>query len=336
MHRLIQIFKNIRKQQYLSISYKGKYAFVGIGNHSINNLYPILNYLRLTLKYIVVKSLKNAKTIDANFPQTIGTIDFDVILKDPEITGIFISSQPESHFGLIKKSLQNNKNVFVEKPPCSNKEELLQLIDIEKNSTGFCMVGMQKRYSPAVCILKKKLNGKIISYNYRFLTGPYPEGNKMLDLFIHPLDMIVYLFGAFTIASIQKTKNSIFIHLLHNDFVGNIELSTEYSWNNAEENLMVNTKDGIYKMKNLDTLFFEHKSGSFFSIPLEKILPVTEKTTVLLNRNKFNPVMENNQLFTAGYYTEIKNFINLSEKSKAQNLSPLNELLLTYDLLDKM
>lgn len=34
-----------------------------------------------------------------------------------------------------------------------------------------------------------------MSYNLKYLTGSYPEGDAMLDLFVHPLDYVTFLFG---------------------------------------------------------------------------------------------------------------------------------------------
>lgn len=337
MNRIIKTLKNYRKQNYLKLRYLNKYAFVGIGNHSINNLYPVLNYLRVPLKYIVVSSSKNAALIDSNFEGVTGTNDYEKVLNDNEINGVLICADPQSHFALVKKALEKNKNVFVEKPPCTNEQELNELIDAENKSKGICMVGMQKRYSPTINTLKKNLSDNIISYNYRFVTGPYPEGDSILDIFIHPLDLINYLFGDFTIASIQVSKNdSYFIHLVHNGFVGSIELSTHYTWKNAEEKLIVNTTSGVFNMKNMDLLTFEKKAGKIFSIPIEKIKKTNECIQVLFNRNNFNPIFENNQLFTSGYFDEIKNFVNLCENIKAKNVTTLKDLKLTYKLISNL
>lgn len=338
MNKIINFLKNIRKQSHLMLSYQNKYSFVGIGSHSINNLYPVLNYLRVPLKYIVVRSSKNAKLIDDNFEGIIGTNDFKKVLNDAEVKALFICSQPQTHFALIKEALEHNKSVFVEKPPCTNEVELEELIKIEKTSKGFCLVGMQKRYAPIINIFKKAINNNaILSYNYRFVTGPYPEGDKVLDLFIHPIDLVFYLFGEYTIASIQVSKNdTYFIHLSHNGFIGSIELSTHYSWKNAEENLILNTTDGIYKMENMETLTFEKKSKTILSIPLEKIYKSDEYLQILYNKNSFNPILENNQLFSAGYYNEIKNFVELCENRKAKNSSPLESMRATFNLINKI
>ncbi|MDD3151882.1 MAG: gfo/Idh/MocA family oxidoreductase, partial [Bacteroidales bacterium] len=76
MQELIERFKNIRKRNFINAAPKGQYAFVGIGNHSISNLYPIINYLRVDLKYIVTHTKANAKLISDNFNDIIGTDNF--------------------------------------------------------------------------------------------------------------------------------------------------------------------------------------------------------------------------------------------------------------------
>ena len=337
MNSIIKKLKNFRKQSYLNLKYQGKYAFVGIGNHSINNLYPVLNHLRVPLKYIVVSSSKNASLIDSNFPGVIGTTDYESVLNDPEIKGILICADPKSHFDLVLKALKHNKNVFIEKPPCSTSAELNELIEAEQKSNGTCLAGMQKRYAPIVKELKKNAGNSILSYSYRYVTGPYPEGDIVLDLFIHPLDLIGHLFGEYKIASLQKSNDdTYFLHLEHNGFLGSIELSTHYNWKNAEENLSLNTSSGVYKMTNMDSLTFEKKSKTLFSIPIEKIKKTTETIEILYNRNSFNPVMESNQLVSSGYYDEIKTFIQLCETGKGNNITPLSAMQLTYKLIENL
>lgn len=65
IEHLIARYKHLRSVRQLSQSYKGKYAFVGIGNHSTNNLYPVLDYLHVGLKYICCKSPDKLPLIEA-------------------------------------------------------------------------------------------------------------------------------------------------------------------------------------------------------------------------------------------------------------------------------
>lgn len=340
MQSLVARLKNIRKQAYLKLNFSKKYAFIGMGNHSISNLYPVLNYLRIDLKYIVTQSSKNAETIDRNFPNVIGTNDLDAVLRDPEISGVFICVDPRAHFGLAKRVLQAGKNVFVEKPPCSTAEELNELIEIERESKGVCLVGLQKRYAP-VNLELKKYSKATCTYNYRFLTGSYPEGDPFLDIFIHPIDLACYLFGPAKVVSVLKQKRdgsiTIFLQLLHkNSTMGSIELSTFYSWKNAQEELTVNTSRGIYRSTNTENLLHEPKHGLIFNLPLEKILNKQSASIALIQRNTFNPTIENNQIYSSGYYSELSSFIKICETGKGSNHSTLSQCLNTYELISKI
>ena len=54
IHHLIDRYKRLRTEHFLRRSFPGSYAFVGMGQHSLTNLYPILQYLGVRLKYICV------------------------------------------------------------------------------------------------------------------------------------------------------------------------------------------------------------------------------------------------------------------------------------------
>ncbi|MBW8051209.1 MAG: Gfo/Idh/MocA family oxidoreductase [Cytophagales bacterium] len=76
-----------------------------------------------------------------------GTDNLDMILKDDEVKGVFLCSDPAVHFDLTKKILLANKSVFVEKPPCLTLDELEELKRTEEKTGQVCLVGLQKRYS---------------------------------------------------------------------------------------------------------------------------------------------------------------------------------------------
>jgi len=338
IRNIIKRVKNIRKQKYLSKRSNLKFAFVGIGSHSINNLYPIINYLRLDLKYIVTKSQKNADLVEQNFSTSIGTNDLEKVLADDEVSGVFICSNPNTHFNLVKKSLQANKHTFVEKPPCSTLKELESLIETESASKGSCLIGFQKQYAPGYTLMKTKINDPC-NYNYRFVMGMYPEGDPILDLFSHPLSLLIFLFGSVKDSNISVSSSkgnlTVFLQLTHeNNTIGSIELSTDYSWKNAKEQLIINTKEGIYEIKNTDELIFSPKEKSIFKVPKEKIFNTQNTSTILKQRNNFNPIIENNQLYSSGYFSEIENFVKICNSKNGVNKSSLASCQDLYTLID--
>ncbi|MDR2836006.1 MAG: Gfo/Idh/MocA family oxidoreductase [Bacteroidales bacterium] len=340
MDNIIEYLRKIRKQAQIKSKYRAKYAFVGVGNHSINNLYPIIDYLHIPLKYILTKTPETAKIINKNNCFIEVTTNFEKVLNDSEIKGIFISASPKSHYELVKKTLQNNKNVYVEKPPCLSILELLDLIETENKTNNFCVVGLQKRYSECTKILSRKLKlPNVISYNYRFLVGDYPEGDNIFDLFIHPLDLVCYLFGNYKIISMAKTNfnnDSVFLQIRHNNIIGNIELSTQYSWKTPLEHLIINTNSGIYEMQNHQILTYENKPGTLFSIPKDKIINFVPERKILFNGNTFLPIFATNQIVSQGYFSEIQTFADLCEGNKTVNKSNLSSLKNTFNLISEI
>lgn len=45
LNNYIERYKSIRRMSWLKRIYTDKYAFIGLGNHSISNLYPVIDYL---------------------------------------------------------------------------------------------------------------------------------------------------------------------------------------------------------------------------------------------------------------------------------------------------
>ncbi len=341
MNNIIERYKKIRKKGLLEKKYKGKYAFVGIGSHSLNNLYPILDYLKVDLKYIVAKSDDTLELIRNNFNTIIATSELSLVLNDPEIKGVFVSANPTAHFSLAKQIIASNKNLFIEKPPCSNLLELNELIALQQKSNGTSLAGLQRRYSPVYTILKNKVNDANY-YSLTYKTGAYPEGNELLDLFIHPLDAAFYLFGKGRIEHINviKSKSSVvyLAHIIHaNGVIGTIEFSTDYSWTEAKDELIVNTQKGEFRTENTSKLVFSSKPKTLLNIPLEKVKSFLPQTTTLFQQNNFLPVKMHNQLYSSGYFGEIETFLQMCEKSgRAKNRSAFNQLLVTFEALETL
>jgi len=120
--------------------------------------------------------------------------------------------------------------------------------------------------------LRKRLRKeKVTSYNAKYLTGAYPEGNAVLDLFIHPIDTLIYLFGKAQIVGMERKGGTIMLILRHENASGVVELSTDYTWTAATESLTVNTAKGTYETSQMETLTFRPKNGTILGVPREKV-----------------------------------------------------------------
>ncbi len=342
LQKIIDRYKSQRKTTYLNSldRYQFKYAFLGTGYHSISNLYPCLENLNVPLKYIYSRQVGNANKLSQRFPGCIGTDSVKGIFADPEVRGVFISVKPFQHFDLVKQAFQSNQNVFIEKPVCNNSRELAELIQLQGNA--ICLSGLQKRFCLINQLLKKfNLQKKTISYSYRYCTGNYPEGNPVYDLFIHPVDNVIQLFGrprTFTIQSSKKNSGVTYqLLVIHDSGVnGMVELSTNYSWKETVDEMVINLENETLNVNYPNELTGTGKQSSVAGIPLEKIMqqPVIKK--IYFDNKQFSSLLETNNLAIQGFYPEIKHFVSLVEGKRSDNYGRLETLAGTYDLLDKL
>ena len=336
IQQLIDQYKRVRTERFLAQTYQYSYAFVGMGQHSLTNLYPVLHYLGVPLKYICVTSERKAMLIERKFPHVKATTSLDMILNDEGVKSVFVSASPSAHFSIASQILTSGKSLFIEKPPCQSLQELDALIDKQRlYGSPVVIVGLQKRYAPAVQIIQKHLRKEhLINYDLHYLTGNYPEGDALLDLFIHPLDLVIHLFGKPEILACQQVAHASYILMLrHPHIIGTLELSTAYTWTSAEESLKVCTSKGIYRLSQMEKMTFEPKPSTIFGVPYEKIHNQNKTVEYLYARNNFTPTLPNNPIYSQGYYGEIQSFITSVEHGHSSVLTDTTTIKPTYEVI---
>lgn len=345
---LINRYKQMRSRSLLCETYKKQYALVGLGNHSLSNLLPVIQHLQMPLKYICCTSKEKAELTGQKYVGVKGTHSLREILEDRDVAGVIVATSPSTHFTIASEVLNASKSLFIEKPPCENTKELNALLNLSRQHQGKAniVVGLQKRFAPCTHLLKQAIKQNpsgLHSYHYRYLTGLYPEGDPLLDLFIHPIDHATWLFGKPQVKSIsfiegrEKGGLTIFLVLQHENITGLLELSTCYSWQDSRETLEINATKGLYALKQMSKLTFTPRQKSIMGIPLEKVYRKSRHQVVLYETNPAIPVLANNPIVSQGYFAEIKAFANLVEgKSKTPNEGKLDTLKETYRIIDEI
>ena len=78
----------------------------------------------------------------------------DELIEDPNIDAVFIATRHNSHAGYLLKVLKQNKPVFIEKPVCTLRQELVAIRQAYACQTQissrppFVMVGFNRRFAP--------------------------------------------------------------------------------------------------------------------------------------------------------------------------------------------
>lgn len=130
------------------------------------------------------------------------------ILNDDEIEGVSICTPNETHFKIAKLCLKAKKHVFLEKPIATNLEDANELIKISEENNVVLQIGHLYRFNNSIMKTKKIINentfGTVHSvyFSWTNFEPIFSDRGIILDLGIHPVDIIDYIFGG----SIQNIK----------------------------------------------------------------------------------------------------------------------------------
>ncbi|HMT28654.1 MAG TPA: Gfo/Idh/MocA family oxidoreductase [Bacteroidia bacterium] len=151
----------------------------------------------------------NARNLADKYGFSFCSGDSNEILKDNEINTVFIATRHDSHAKYVIECLQNNKNVFVEKPLCMFEEELEEIRKIQSSSGKMLMVGFNRRFSPLIQTLASALHevkDAPVAINYRINAGIVPPehwvhdktlgGGRILGEACHFIDLAMFLSGS--------------------------------------------------------------------------------------------------------------------------------------------
>ncbi len=184
-------------------------AFIGAGSYAQGNLLPnIPKNNQITRKGILTNTGATSKRVAERFGFEYCTSDEKDILQNDDINTVFIATRHDSHAEYVLKSLQNNKNVFVEKPICLSPDELTQITN-EYNGKQHLLVGFNRRFSQLSILLKEKMGKGPMSMNYRVNAGNIPNdswiqdmelgGGRIIGEVCHFIDYLTWMNGSMPI-----------------------------------------------------------------------------------------------------------------------------------------
>lgn len=295
-------------------------CFIGAGSYASKFLIPNFKKNGFFLNEVISKTGVSGNVCKRKFGfRYSNTFSEDIFASDSEI--MVISTQHNTHYNYVYKSIESGKHIFVEKPLALNKEEIDNLEKLlEKNLTYVngekkLLIGFNRRFAPQVVKLKSIIDKDKTKahFIYTINAGFIPDdhwsvdkdigGGRLIGEACHFIDLLLFLSGS-EILNIKKIDHdkkkeafSIFINF-KNYSTGVIHYITNGSKAYPKENLLTFINDGIIEIKNF-------KSMSAFGVP-------GFKSMNLWNQDK-------------GVSEMIKKFKN-SLHTK-ENLIPLNQII---------
>jgi predicted dehydrogenase len=141
--------------------------FIGAGNYARSMLIPAFKKAGANFNLIADNTGINGVYVGRKYGFLSATTNVDRIFMDEKSSIVVIASRHDSHANFIIRGLENQKNIFVEKPICLTLKELDE-IEITYNSvkqkfgiTPLLMVGFNRRFAPQIQKIKDLLRGVV-------------------------------------------------------------------------------------------------------------------------------------------------------------------------------
>lgn len=165
---------------------KGKIGIIGAGNYTGSTVIPCLKKADASVKYIASAGGLTAKVMAKKMGAECATSDYKLILQDPEVSLVIITTRHNMHAKMVLETLQAGKSVFVEKPLCLNIDELNEIVDAYKSAPqGTTLtVGFNRRFSPFAVKMKQ-----LIGDGPKNIIATMNAGFIPLDVWVHDLQV---------------------------------------------------------------------------------------------------------------------------------------------------
>ena len=214
---------------------KLKVAFVGAGSYAQGNLLP--NLPRHDSNVELVTVLTNNGTSSKRVAERFGfhgcTDSEEDIFSGDSVNTVFIATRHDSHASYVLRALENNRNVFVEKPLALNIAELQKIGKTAVASQKQLMVGFNRRFAPLARELKKAVGSVPMTMIYRVNAGVIPKstwiqdaelgGGRLIGEGCHFIDFMTWMCNALPVKIYASELPGA--HDLHDTVSVNIEFA---------------------------------------------------------------------------------------------------------------
>jgi predicted dehydrogenase len=122
---------------------------IGAGSFARTVLLPELKRLPgLEMRTICTQRGASAEHSQQSFGFANATTDVEAVLDDPAINAVLVATRHGNHAEMTARVLAAGKSVLVEKPLALDRGQLAQVSDARQASTGFFLVGFNRRFAP--------------------------------------------------------------------------------------------------------------------------------------------------------------------------------------------
>ena len=178
---------------------KARIAIIGVGGWGKNHVRVLhdIGVLRSICDTDINRAKLLAEKYDVNYFDSV-----EDMINSEKLDGCLVCTPTKTHHIVSKKLMENQINVFIEKPLSYSFKECEEMIETAKKNQVILTCGYIERFNPAVQDVKKILIDKTYG---ELLMMEFHRENRMplhikdvgiiYDTAVHDIDTAIYLFG---------------------------------------------------------------------------------------------------------------------------------------------
>jgi predicted dehydrogenase len=194
----------------------GTFAQVGFGYWGPNLSRNLGALARNRWRYLVDLSPERREQAAALYPNVTVLDDVELVLQDPDVAAVIVSTPASSHAELAGRALTAGKHVFVEKPLALSTEVAIDLASTADRAGLTLMVGHTFEFVPAVRKMKELVDAGAIGdvlylHSQRLNLGRIQSDiNAFWSIGPHDVSIANYLLG--TSAEWVSARGARYLH----------------------------------------------------------------------------------------------------------------------------
>ncbi len=308
---------------------------IGCGKIAHDHLKCYENIKNVKIKWIYSRTPNKTK----KFKNKYKSLDLEIVedLKKfiqhnkNKIDAALVLVSPDQIFHISKLLAKNKINMFIEKPPGLNLNEIKLLTNLIQKNRLINMVGFNRRFYSNIEYLKKnekkygQLNGFNVECNERYWLLKKIKSNKELKDWIycnssHVINLLLYF-----CEELHKVKTF--------KFKGNLPFTEKFvSILKSRNNIMgsinfFSNSPGGWKIK----LYYEYVTVDLYN--LEQGLIINRKF-----KEKIIPQNREDKIYKPGFYSQAKYFVSLirNKEKMTKSKNDLKSSISTFQLIDEI
>jgi predicted dehydrogenase len=195
-------------------------AVVGLGRHMFDSLYGGLRYVPgHKVVAAVDRDPDRLARFTAFYNVPAGYADLSEMLAREAPNVVILAVSKEEHAGMAAAAMRAGAHVFIEKTPASGYAEALELVEVQKQTGRFAMVGFNRRflqsYMRARAISARAEFGGVNMYFSQTHSKPYRDEEFFkANHLIHHLDLARFIMGEIELTQVRR----VFVDAHHMGF----------------------------------------------------------------------------------------------------------------------